>query len=33
MVGFKKCKNTGLVDEIRDKSNLIYQFDKKKLDF
>ena len=29
----KKCKNTGLVDEIRDKSNLIYQFDKKKLDF
>ena len=28
----KKCKSTGLVDEIRDKSNLIYQFDKKKLD-
>ena len=28
----KKCKSTGLVDEIRDKSNHIYQFDKKKLD-
>ena len=28
----RKCKNEGLVDEIRDKSDLIYSFDKKKID-
>ena len=28
----RKCKNEGLVDEVRDKSDLIYSFDKKKID-